>query len=95
MSITREEILGLSKMSGFSFSDAEMGDLEQELGAILDRIALLFELDTEGVEMTYQVAEMQNVWREDEITKFEAERDDLLALAAETRDYQVKVPKIL
>ena len=95
MSITREEVLHLSKMSSFSFSDEEIESLEKDLGEILDDVARLEELDTEGVEPTYRVVGMENVWREDVVEKFEAERDDLLALAAETRDNQVKVPKIL
>ena len=95
MSITREEILHLMDMSGLSFPEAEIERLEQDLGNILDYVSQLDELDTEGVEPTYQVFEMENVWREDEICKFEAGREDLLALAAETRDNQIKVPKVL
>ena len=95
MSITREEILRLSKMSSLSFSEDEMKDMEKYLGDMLDYIAQLDELDTEKVEPTYRVVEMQNVWRDDEVEKFEAGRDDMLALAKHTRDHQLKVPKIL
>ncbi|MCL1839777.1 Asp-tRNA(Asn)/Glu-tRNA(Gln) amidotransferase subunit GatC [Candidatus Saccharibacteria bacterium] len=95
MSITREEILHLSKMSSLSFSDAEIEGLEKDLGNILDYVSRLDELDTEGVELTYQVFKMQNVWREDVLEKAEADRDDLLALAPAVKDHQLKVPKIL
>ena len=95
MSIQREEILHLMEMSGLSFPEAEMKSLEKDLSNIIDYVSQLDELDTEGIEPTYQVFEMQNVWREDEIGKFEAGREDLLALAAETRDHQIKVPKVL
>ena len=95
MSIKREEILHLMELSNLSLSDAELESLEVDLSNIIGYISQLNELDTEGVEPTYQVFEMENVWREDEIEKFEAERDDLLALAAETRDNQIKVPKVL
>jgi len=95
MSITREEVLHLMKMSGLTFADEQIESLEKDLGSILTYISQLDELDTEGVEPTYQVFEMENVWREDEIEEFEAEREDLLALAAETCDHQIKVPKVL
>ena len=95
MSITREEILRLAEMSGLTFADSEIENLEKDLGGILDYVATLDELDTDGVEPTYQVFDMQNVWREDEVEKFEAERADLLALATEVQDNQIKVPKIL
>jgi aspartyl-tRNA(Asn)/glutamyl-tRNA(Gln) amidotransferase subunit C len=95
MSITREEVLHLSKMSSLSFSDAEIAGVEKDLSSILDYVSQLDELDTEDVEPTFQVFATQNVWREDEVEKFEAGRDDLLALAAETQDNQVKVPKVL
>ena len=61
----------------------------------------LNELDTEGVEPTYQVFEMENVWREDEILSQDADREKLLATAPAFRgksgveDYQIKVPKVL
>jgi len=95
MSITREEILHLSKMSSLSFSETEIEDLEKDLGQVLDYISQLDEVDTEGVEPTFQLTGLQNVWRDDEVERLEAGRDDLLALAAETRGHQIKVPKIL
>jgi Asp-tRNA(Asn)/Glu-tRNA(Gln) amidotransferase C subunit len=38
---------------------------------------------------------MENVWRPDEIQPQEANREELLALTKEVRDYQIKVPKVL
>ena len=52
-------------------------------------------MDVSNVEPTYQVFEMENVWRDDEILEQEASREDLLALSKETKDNQVKVPKVL
>ena len=82
-------------LSNLSLSEEQIGSLETDLNKIIDYVSQLDELDTEGVEPTYQVFEMENVWREDEIETFEAERSELLALAAETRDEQIKVPKVL
>ena len=95
MKITREDILHLAKLSNFSLSEDEIKSLGTDLENIIGYISELNELDTEGVEPTYQVFEMENVWRDDEILPQEASREDLLALSREQKDNQVKVPKVL
>lgn len=95
MKITREEINHLATLSNFSLEDAEAEALGKDLNQIIEYISQLDELDTEGVEPTYQVFEMENVWREDEIKPQEADREALLALAPEAADNQIKVPKVL
>lgn len=95
MKITREEIIHLAKLSNFSVSDDEIDGLTSGLDGIIGYISQLDELDTEGVEPTYQVFEMENVWRKDEIRPQEADREALLALTKEQEDHQVKVPKVL
>ena len=95
MEITREEILHLAQLSDFSLSDEEIDSLGQDLKNIIKYISQLDELDTDGVEPTYQVFEMENIWRPDEIQPQEADRAALLALAPESQDNQIKVPKVL
>lgn len=95
MKITREEILHLAKLSDFELTETEIENLGADLENIIGYISQLNELDTEGVEPTYQVFEMENVWREDEIKEQEASREDLLALTTESAQDQIKVPKVL
>ena len=95
MDIKREDILHLADLSNFSLSEKEAGSLEKDLGGIIKYISQLDELDTEDVEPTYQVFEMENVWRDDEIIKQDADREQLLALTKEEKDHQIKVPKVL
>ena len=95
MNITREDIKHLAKLSNFSLTEQEEVSLGKDLENIIGYISQLDELDTTGVEPTYQVFEMQNVWRDDEIQPQEADREALLNLSAETRDNQIKVPKVL
>lgn len=90
-----ETVQHLAELSNFSISEEETKSLQKDLGEILKYVSQLDEVDVEGVEPTYQVFEMENVWREDEILEQEADRDALLALAKETKDNQVKVPKVL
>ena len=62
---------------------------------IIKYISQLDELGTENVKPTYQVFEMENVWREDEILPQEADREALLALTKKEENHQIKVPKVL
>jgi aspartyl-tRNA(Asn)/glutamyl-tRNA(Gln) amidotransferase subunit C len=95
MKIKREDILHLASLSDFSLSDAEIESLGGDLENIINYISELDNLNTEGVEPTYQVFEMENIWRNDEIKEQEATREDLLALTKESQDNQIKVPKVL
>jgi len=95
MSITKEDVQHLAKLSSISISEEQIEPLMKDLDSIVNYFSQLDELDTDGVEPTYQCFEMQNVWRDDEIVEFEANREDLLALTVESEDNQIKVPKVL
>lgn len=95
MEINQETVAHLAELSNFSLSEEESQHLEADLSGIINYISQLDELKTDGVEPTYQVFEMENVWRPDEIQPQEANREELLALTKEVRDYQIKVPKVL
>lgn len=95
MNITRETIQHLADLSNFSLSDSELESLGADLENIIHYISQLDELDTKNVEPTYQVFEMENVWRPDEIMPQQAGREELLRLANEVEEHQIKVPKVL
>ena len=95
MDIKREDILHLAELSNLSLNEEEIESLKGDLQGIIGYISQLDELDTENVEPTYQVFEMENVWRDDVILEQEATRKELLALTKEENDNQVKVPKVL
>ena len=95
MEIKREDILHLAELSEFRLSEAEVESLGQDLRGIIKYISQLDELDTSDVEPTYQVFEMENVWRDDVVLEQDATREQLLALTREEKDNQIKVPKVL
>lgn len=95
MEIKREDILHLAELSNFSISEEEVKRLGEDLSGIVRYISQLDELDTDGIEPTYQVFEMENVWRDDEILEQDASHEELLALSKEVVDNQIKVPKVL
>lgn len=95
MEINAETVQHLAQLSNIALTDNESERLQKDLNSIVQYISQLDELDTDGVESTYQVFEMENAWRPDEILPQEAEREQLLALTVATQDYQIKVPKVL
>ncbi|MBQ3433294.1 Asp-tRNA(Asn)/Glu-tRNA(Gln) amidotransferase subunit GatC [Candidatus Saccharibacteria bacterium] len=95
MEIKREDILHLASLSNLSLTDEEVESLGKDLQDIIKYISQLDELDTENVEPTYQVFEMENVWRDDEVREQGVSREELLALSEESRDNQIEVPKVL
>ena len=92
--ITRDQVLHLAQLSSIQLDDAEVDALATDLGNIVDYITQLEELNTDGVEPTYQVTGLQNVWREDEAVSG-LSREQLLAVAPEVVDGSIKVPKVL
>ena len=95
MEVNCETIKHLADLSNFSVTDAEIESLSGDLNNIIKYISQLDELETDNVEPTYQVFEMENVWRNDEILPQDATREELLAMTKEEKDNQIKVPKVL
>lgn len=93
--ITHDDVHYLAQLSSLQLDDEEVEALRADLENILGYIQQLSELDTSGVEPTYQVIDLENVWREDTIDDYGVGRDKLLALAPEAEDSQIKVPKVL
>lgn len=84
----------LAGLSGLALPDAETEALNDDINSIINYITMLDELDVTGVEPTYQVTDLQNVWRQDEVVNSDVTREQLLGLAPEALDNQVKVPQV-
>jgi aspartyl-tRNA(Asn)/glutamyl-tRNA(Gln) amidotransferase subunit C len=93
--ISLEEVQHLAQLSGLQLGERETESLQHDIDTILGYVQQLGTLDTSGVEPTYQVTDLENVWREDEVTDDGMSREQLLALAPDTAQHQVKVPKVL
>ena len=93
--ITTDDVRHLAQLSNLQISDDEVDNLRGDLENILGYIEQLGELDTTGVEPTYQVTGLENVWRDDEVQISSVTREQLLSLAPEQADNSVKVPKVL
>jgi aspartyl-tRNA(Asn)/glutamyl-tRNA(Gln) amidotransferase subunit C len=85
-------VAGLAKIA---VSDHEVAQLQKELDTILGYVQQLNELDTNGIEPTYQVTGLTNVNRDDEIIDYGVSQEALLGSAPQSKDGQIKVPKVL
>jgi len=93
--VSRNDVAQLATLSSLQLGDDEIDTLQQDIAAILTYVQQLAELDTEGVEPTYQVTDLENVWRDDAVIDEQVTREQLLALAPESAEHQIKVPKVL
>ncbi len=93
--ISIDDVHHLAQLSSLQLDEGEADSLRLDLENILGYIEQLSELDTSGVEPTYQVTDLENVWREDQVDDYGITQDALLALALDAESNQIKVPKVL
>jgi aspartyl-tRNA(Asn)/glutamyl-tRNA(Gln) amidotransferase subunit C len=67
MAITRDEVLHVARLARLALSEEEVERLTGELGAILDAVARVSELDLADVPPTSHPLDLVNVWAEDEV----------------------------
>ncbi len=93
--ITTNDVRYLAQLSNLQLADDEVASLQTDLENILNYINQLSELDTTGVEPTYQVTGLENRWRDDVKQQSDVSRETMIALAADSGDNSVKVPQVL
>jgi aspartyl-tRNA(Asn)/glutamyl-tRNA(Gln) amidotransferase subunit C len=65
MAITREQVLHVARLARLDLSEAEVEQLTAELGAILDAVSKVSELDLADVPPTSHPLALVNAWAED------------------------------
>jgi aspartyl-tRNA(Asn)/glutamyl-tRNA(Gln) amidotransferase subunit C len=93
--ISLDDVRKLASLSALQISDPEAVKLQTELQNILKFVEQLNSVDTTGVEPTYQVTGLENVWRDDEIIDYGLSREALLKNAPNKQDGQIKVKRVL
>ena len=66
MAITREEVLHVAKLARLELTEEEVGRLTEQLGAILEAVSKVSELDLSDVPPTSHPLQLVNAWAEDE-----------------------------
>jgi aspartyl-tRNA(Asn)/glutamyl-tRNA(Gln) amidotransferase subunit C len=93
--ISVQDVQKLAQLSALNLNDDEVAALVGELNHILGYVEQLNDVDTEGVEPTYQVTGLHTVTRPDEIIDYGVSQQDLLKNAPDVQDGQMKVPRVL
>lgn len=93
--LSRDDVLNLAKLSRLKLSEEEISRFQMELSEILGYVEMLDQVDTSGLEPTYQVTGLKNITRTDEIKPYQASAEALLKNAPATQDGQFKVKKVL
>jgi aspartyl-tRNA(Asn)/glutamyl-tRNA(Gln) amidotransferase subunit C len=66
MAISKDEVLHVARLARLALRDDELERLTEELGAILDAVGVVAELDLADVPPTSHPLDLVNVWDEDE-----------------------------
>ena len=66
MGISKDEMLHVARLARLALTDDEIERLTEELGAILDAVGVVAELDLTDVPPTSHPLDLVNVWDEDE-----------------------------
>ena len=63
--ISTKDIEHIATLAKLSISESQKQDFTQQLRSILEHMAKIQQLDTQGVEETHQVTHVTNVYRDD------------------------------
>lgn len=94
MSITRDEVAHLARLSRLALGEEELDHLAPQLDQIISAVARVQEIAAEGIPPTSHALPITNVYREDEIVPC-LPRDVVLSQAPAVEQERFKVPRIL
>jgi len=94
MAISQEEVQKVALLARLLLNPQEVDLMTSQLGQILDYMALLKEVNTEGVEPMAHAVEMANVFREDRVEP-SLPRELALANAPKRDEECYRVPAVL
>jgi len=92
--ITADDVRKVAQLARLDLPKETIATYTGQLERILDFVAQLQAIDTEGVTPTTRAVEVVNVCREDAVVAM-ADREALLELAPEREGEFIRVPKIL
>jgi aspartyl-tRNA(Asn)/glutamyl-tRNA(Gln) amidotransferase subunit C len=93
MTISREDVLHVAQLARLEIPEGEIERVRDELGAILEAVGKVAELDLSDIEPTSHPLAVVNVWAEDE-PRPSLPREDALANAPDPVDGAFRVPAV-
>ena len=94
MALSRDDVAKVARLARLELTDAELDSFTGQLSSILDYVAILDELNLDGVEPMVHAVELSNVLRADEL-KPSLPRPAALANAPKTDGKYFLVPAII
>lgn len=94
MQVSKEEILHIAKLANLKLKDEEVEKYILNLEDILNFADLVNNAPVDGLSETIGANDNFNIFRKDEINKFE-DLESLLQNAPEQEDNMFRVPKVL
>ena len=94
MPVSRDDVEYVARLARIELTEEEKNTLTSQLNSILGHIEKLSELDTEGVEPTFHVFDVRNVFREDQVRP-SLPTEEILKNAPVRDGNFFKVPKII
>ena len=92
--ISEKEIHNLAELARIGVSEVEAKQLKHDLGKILDHVAELREVDTEGVVPMAGGTALENVLRVDDSNETLVSKESSIAAFPEERNGFLKVPPV-
>ncbi len=92
--ISADDVRKVAHLARLDLAEATIATYTSQLERILDYVAHLEQVDTEGVSPTTRAVEVVNVTRDDTVNPTPV-REELLNLAPEREGDFLRVPKIL
>ena len=93
MAITREDVLHVARLARLEIPEGEVDAVQAELGAILEAVGKVSELDLSDVEPTSHPLDIVNIWGADE-PRPSLPVEDVLANAPDPADGHFRVPAV-
>ncbi len=94
MSITRDEVAHLARLSRLALTDDELDHFAGQLDTIIGAVARVQEVAAAGIPPTTHVAELVNVFRDDVVVP-PLRAEAVLAQAPAAEQGRFRVPRIL
>ena len=94
MPVSRDDVLTIAKLARLRVDASELDAFTIQMNAILDYVALLDEVDTDGVEPLYHVIETGNVMRDD-VPRQTLTQETALSNAPSRDEHFFLVPRVI
>jgi len=93
MTISRDDVLHVARLARLEIPEEEIARVQEDLGAILDAVSKVSELDLDEVEPTSHPLDVVNAWAEDE-PRPSLPQEEALANAPDPEDGHFRVPAV-